>query len=413
MQPRFIHFIFVSAIWLCTSVSSAKIEIPFYTPSGATTESSRTYKELVDIFESYNPDIKILFRPANNYNDVLNTVIALAKRKKSSGVSIIEISELLTLKDSDAIIPLDAFIAKRRSFLSQFKPAFLENSYAENGALYGIPVFRSTPVILYNLDLLQTVGVGKSNLPKSWDELTELLIQLKEETGRAQFTLPGDWTEWIFEAFVIQNGGALANPSNTEVWFDKPTTIEALSYWKMLNQKGLLRQMRNWKGSLNYFTYFGKSAVTYYSSGGMHFVSEKAKFNWTSSFMPKNVQFGTPVGGANLFISKHMSEREQEAAWTFVEFLLQTENQVKISKATGYFPVTEAAFETPELKRVYEDHAFAVNKEQLEFSRPKIMTRNYVKVRELLKEAINDALNNDMSAKAALEKAQKKAQAWL
>ena len=234
-----------------------KIVIPFYIPSGATTESSRMYFDLIGDFEQINRDINVIYKPMNHYDEVLNTVIEITQKKQNAGVVVVEISALLTLKDAGAIIALDQLLKQseeHQALLKQIIPGFLANSFGDDGKIYGIPLIRSTPIIYYNLDILNQAGITVKQLPDTWDGLTDTLRKIKKHTGQPPFMLAPIWYDWIFEAFVRQNGGALATRDNSQVLFDHPATIEALAYWKMLKDEGLmLRKKGSWKSVINGF----------------------------------------------------------------------------------------------------------------------------------------------------------------
>jgi len=412
----------VFLISLTTISYAAKTHISFYIPSGATTEMSRMYFNIIKDFEKEYPTIDVNFKPKSNYNDVLKSVIKLTNQKKSAGVVIAEISELLTLKDANAIIPLDELMDNepggRNTILNPIISGFLANSYGDDGKFYGFPLMRSTPIVYYNMDILKKAGITVDKLPKTWNELTETLEKVKSVTGMPPFTLAPEWYGWLFEVFVRQSGGALANKTNTQVQLHHPATIEALSFWKMLHDKGLMQRHKgSWKSTINRFTQ-GFIPVVYYSSGGMGQLAEKEaknklNFKWMTDIMPKNKIYSTPVGAANIFLSNYMTETEKKAAWKFVHFLLKPNIQAKISHKSGYFPVMHAAFEDPLLKERYSTEQFKRAQKQLDFSNAKIMTRNYVEVRKVIKAAIDRSLNDGIPPEESLKMAQQEAQKWL
>ncbi|MCP4405056.1 MAG: extracellular solute-binding protein [bacterium] len=277
------------------------------------------YLNLVRQFNQDHKDAAVQSIPMDNYNEVLETVPALHQQGVGGWVAVVEVSELMTLKDAGAVLSLDALIAAepegREIFLQRFFPEFLANCRGNEGNYYALPFYRSTPIIYYNLDLLRQAGADVNRLPKTWDELEALLDLLKASTQRPPFGLAPTWHEWIFEAFVRQNGGALANESNTQVLFDHPKTIEALGFWKRLKDKGLLEQFpRTWKATLKSFALQQRYPIIYYSTGGMEFVNQQAAFAWATDIMPKNTTFGTPVGGANIFISSLNTPAQQQVA---------------------------------------------------------------------------------------------------
>ncbi len=280
--------VFILLMMLITSFNSYATTIPLYIPSAVTSELSRVFYKKIKEFEKLNPEINIKFHAKESYEDVFSEVLENNLNKKSSGVIIAELSELPTLVSLNAIIGLDDFICDDQELLTNILPSFLYNSY-ENKKLYALPMFRSTPSIYYNLDIL------------------------KQVTNKAPLLLAPNWFDWIFESFVIQSGGSLSNEDNTNVLFNSSATIEALTYWKELKDEGLLtRSNRNWKSTINMF-FYQAYPIVYYSTGGM-------------------------------------------------------------------------------VKR-YNSAPFNKIKEQLKFAKSKIMTKNYSKVREVLKKAINRSLD--------------------
>ena len=161
-----------------------------------------------------------------------------------------------------------------------------------------------------------------------------------------------------------------------------------------------------WKDALSGFT-SGRFPVIYYSTGGMETVRSNGRFAWSAEMMPKDVNFGGSLGGGNLYMSANMSKDEKAAAVKFTQFLYQTSIQARTSAATGYLPVITTAFSDPILKDRYStDNSFMHVRQQLKYAKPKLMAVDNLKVREILKTAIDRCLKNDVAPQAALEQAQ-------
>ncbi len=413
------HFIILVALLPALSFAE-KTKINVHIPSGVTSEMSRLYSSIIKSFERTHPQIDVIFHPSNSYEQVLQNILTLNNQNKSAGVAAVEISQLLTLRKANAIIALDEFIdaEKEDSFLKAFVPEFLNNSYGNDGKLYGIPLIRSTPVVYYNMSILKKAEINRDKLPSTWQELTATLKKIKAVTGTPPFILAPQWYDWLFEAFVLQSNGALANQNNTQVQFDHPATIEALAYWKMLLDSGLMsRYGGSWKSMINGFSQ-GTFPVIYYSSGGLGKLVDmesqgKLGFKWTTDIMPKNKIYSTPVGAANMFLSQHMTAKEKKAAWLLVNHLLQPGIQARISYESGYFPVVKSAYKEKNLMQRYSTEPFKRAIKQLSYSKAKTMTLNAVHIRNILKAAIDRVLDDNMEAKESLIRAQHEAQEWL
>jgi len=405
-------YVKISLILFLVINLNAKIDIPLYYPSGVTSNLSKIFYEKVKNFEKQNPNINVKLKPANTFFGVYKEVLANAKNKKSSGVCILEVSELPELVKQNAIIPMDEFSKNNKDIINNILDNFLKNSYFNNH-IYALPIYRSTPIVYYNMDMLKTYGITKKDLPTTWNELKEFLIKVKLQIKKEPMLLPPGWFDWLFESFVIQNNGSLSNKENTNVLFNSKEVVEALEFWKDLKVNKLMRKRAGkWKSTINLFI-AQKYPIVYYSTGGMGLLNEKAKFNWLAGVMPKNKVYGNAVGACSVYLSQNMSNDEKKASYKLLKYLLSDDVQVALSLKSGYFSVTKSSYKNPKIINRYKIDSYKNAKEQLKYSAGKIMVKNYYDVRKALKKAINNVLDNNANAKKSLDIAQKEAQKYL
>jgi sn-glycerol 3-phosphate transport system substrate-binding protein len=404
---RWIAFIGL-LIGLVCSRASAAVTLALVIPSGATSESSRLYNDLLQEFRKAEPDIHVEFTPLVNWDDVVGVVRRLAEQRKPA-VFVAEVSETLELEKLGLIEPFQNVLNKFDGadlFVASITPEFLGNSYCRTRKLCGPPFIRSMPVAFYNLDKLKVIGLTEGQLPATWDELEAALAKLQVRYHQAPFCFGGDWYDYLFEATVLQSGGALMDFEKNKIVLDSTKAIEALNFWKRLKDKGLLIRMNNWKSTVNAFA-AGYCMVTYYSSGGLETVRARAKFSWAADMLPRNKQYGVAVGGGNLYVAAGMNAEEQRAALQLAKFLYKPSVQARISAATGFFPVVNAAFAEPEFKERYTNNvSFSRVQRQLKYAKPKIMAADNLKMRAILKHAIDKSLNEGVEPAVALRQAQ-------
>ena len=95
--------------------------------------------------------------------------------------------------------------------------------------------------------------------------------------------------------------------------------------------------------------------MTLDSTASLRGIVEKVggKFELGTGFLPRPSDVkegGVVVGGASLYIMNNKSEAQQQAAWEFIKYLATPEVQANWSVATGYFPITTAAYDQQVLK---------------------------------------------------------------
>lgn len=392
---------------LCMATAQATT-LKFIVPSGATSEGSRLYLNLVREFERGVPGAHIEFIPLSNWDDIVSSVQEFSSRGLGAGLFVAEVSETLELEKLGLIVPFEDVLQARGGSLDEFlaplSREFLGNSYCVSKKFCGPPFVRSTPVALYNLDQLKSVRVDAQHLPLTWQDSEDLLLKLRKQTGQAPFCLGGDWYDYLFEAAVRQAGGSLFDGGR--VTFATPEAVDALRYWKRLKDLKLLRRANNWKATINGFV-AGYYPVTYYSSGGMEAVRANARFAWMADMLPKKKNFGVAVGGGNLYISSKLSSDQQDVALLLARFMLSPPVQARISAATGFFPTVDAAFSEPELRGRYtSDEAFVRVRQQLKYAKPKLMSADNLRVRNILKKAIDQVLEKGVAPGVALKDAQ-------
>jgi sn-glycerol 3-phosphate transport system substrate-binding protein len=399
-----------TACW-ATAFDVNAVTLKFIVPSGATSESSRFYLKLTKEFELEEPNIKITFVPLSNWDNVVGTVKDMNNLHQNAGVFVAEVSETLELEKLGLITPFQDALEQHgvalKNFIAPISPEFLGNSYCANKKFCGPPFLRSIPVALYNLDRLKQIGISKEQLPTTWGEMEMLLEKLKTQSQVTPFCLGGDWYDYLFEAMVLQAGGTLMDAQRNRVTLATPEAVEALRFWKRLKDKKLLMRAHTWKATLNGFV-SNFYPVTYYSSGGMQSVRDNAKFSWMADMLPMNKIYAVAVGGGNIYLSAHLSDDETSAALKLVQFMYRPSIQARISANTGFFPTVDAAFAEPELKEhALKDEPFIRARRQLKYAKPRLMSIENLKIRDILKKAIDRALDDDIEPADALQKAQR------
>jgi sn-glycerol 3-phosphate transport system substrate-binding protein len=390
----------------------AATRLEFTVPSAATSEATRAFYLLIREFQQANPDIEVALTPISDWDEVAARALAARREGRSGGLFVAEVSTTVELVAADAVQALDKAMgpAEFDKFKARLIPSFTGNSSVK-GVFYCPPFMRSLPVAFYNMDKLTAAGVA--HLPATWDELEAALAKVKAHSGQAPFAFGGDWYDYLFEATVLSAGGRLWSPETGKVSLDGPEAVEALRFWKRLKDKGLMVRTQLWKATINGFA-DGAYAVTYYSSGGMSQAAEKARFHWMADGLPKAKVNAVAQGGGNLCLSSGLAPEQRAAALRFVNFLYSPGAQATISKWSGFFPVVDAAFDEPVLaERFAKEEPFRRVRAQLPTAQSKLMAMDGLKVRGILKAAIDRSLDEGMEPAASLARAQKEVEAAL
>ena len=192
-------------------------------------------------FEASNPDVAIepdfwKFERKTFYAKAAGGQLPLVYR-----AGFTEVSEIMSSGYSADL----ADVLKKRGFEGKFNPRVLE-AVSRDGKIYAFPKSSAVMGLMINTDLYKAAGLleedGTPKQPKTWDEVVEFGIKIKEATGKAGFVIPtanksGGWLftclAWSFGADFMEKDA----DGNWKATFNTPEAIAALQFVKDMKWK--------------------------------------------------------------------------------------------------------------------------------------------------------------------------------
>ena len=167
-------------------------EISFFYPvavGGPVTKLIDTYAA---DFEKENPTIKVKPIYAGSYQDTIVKALTAHKSGEPPVTSVLLSTDMFTLIDEDAIVPIDNFVqtADDRAWLASFYPAFMHNSRT-GGKTWGVPFQRSTIVLYWNKELFKEAGLDPNQPPATWAEMVTMAQKLTKKDASGKVTQYG------------------------------------------------------------------------------------------------------------------------------------------------------------------------------------------------------------------------------
>lgn len=390
------------------------IELNFYYPTAVGGPITAIIDGYAAEFSAANPDIKVSAVYAGGYEDIYKAVqTQISGGGTGPDVAIFLAVDLYSLVDNDYIVPLTDFINNTPDgdkFIEDFFPAFMLNS-VDQDVVWGLPFQRSTPVLYYNKDQFKEVGLNPDVAPKTWQDMLDAAKKLNKADGsRTGIMIPSDgFPYWLLQGFAISNGKNLVEAESNKVYFNEPSTVEAVQFFvDLANKEGVMpKGVIKWGDTPTAFI-AGQTGMIYHTTGSLTNILKNAKFNVGVGFLPQGkVGYGAPTGGGNLYILKGASAEKQAAAWKWMQFLTAPEKQADWTIKTGYIAARQSAWETDALKNlVNEKPQYAVARDQLEFAQKELATHQGLDVRQAFGKAVQAALTGEKTVKAALDDAQ-------
>jgi sn-glycerol 3-phosphate transport system substrate-binding protein len=329
----------------------------------------------VSEFNAANDDVEVEAVFTGNYFENMARAQAAIQAGQPPDVAILLSTDLYTLLGIDGIIPLDDYIASEEGLdIDDFFDAFMSNSMAD-GQIWGIPWQRSTPILYYNKEAFAEVGLDPDKPPATWEELIEygqkLMVRDGDRVVRWGVEIPA--TDWLYANFAIQGGRHIGSTEDDpcSVYLDTPEATQAAEFIRNLQveHKIMPDGVVQWTTAPADFI-GGATAMLYHSTGSLSSILSQVQFDVGTAFLPAGPKgFGANVGGGNFYIMKGIPKEHQDAAWTFIRWMVRPELIGQWGIASGYIAPREAAWEVEPLKSYAEEVPQAiVARDQLQYA---------------------------------------------
>lgn len=216
-----------------------------------------------------------------------------------------------------------------------FIPSSLEQATVD-GKLYGVPNNMYVMGLLYWKSLFEEAGLDPNQPPANWDEFVEYAKALTQpDKNQYGYALLGmEWADWYFEYYVWQAGGDLTtrNEDGTVTLnFTKEPTVTALQFYKDLKwthqvvQTNVLQSFDdNRKDFEN-----KRAAMILTASDTFGSLAQGGVDLSDVGFAPFPVgpsgRGPSQTGGAYWIINPTSTKEQQDAAWTYITYMMSKE----------------------------------------------------------------------------------------
>jgi sn-glycerol 3-phosphate transport system substrate-binding protein len=396
-------------------------EISFYYPVAVGGPITRLIDQFAADFTKENPSIKVAPIYAGSYQETIVKALTAHKSGQPPVTSVLLSTDMFTLIDEDAIVPIDNFVKtpEDRAWLASFYPAFMQNSQT-GGKTWGVPFQRSTIVLYWNKEAFKEAGLDPDKAPATWAEMEQMAQKLTKRDAGGKVTQWGvqipasGFPYWLFQALTTQNDAILMNEAGNVVRFDDPKVIEALQYWMDLAKKGVHPPgIVDWGTTPKDF-FERKVAMMWTTTGNLTNVKTNAKFDFGVAMLPAHRRRGSPTGGGNFYVFKKSTPPQQDAAVRFIRWITAPERAAQWGIDTGYVAVRPDAWETARMKQYVAGFpAAAVARDQLQYAVAELSTHDNQRVTKVLNDGLQAALTGAKTAEQAMKDAQREAERLL
>lgn len=350
---------------------------------------------------------------------------AIASYRAGSAPHILQVFEVGTatmMAAKGAIVPVAKVMkdANEPFDPTAYLPAVAGYYTSDKGEMLSMPFNSSTILFYINKDAYKKAGLDPLKVPKTWKELLAATDKLKASGHSCPYTT--GWPSWMhienFSAWHNVPIGTLDNGMgglHTEYKINTPLHVRHISMLGDMAKKGTFTYAGRTNQAEAKF-YSGECAMLTSSSGAQANIRRNAKFEWSVNFMPYHDDVaGAPqnsiIGGASLWVMGGKKPEEYKGVARFLSYLSKPAIQMDWHIATGYVPITNAAYQVTRASGYYEKVPGAdMAIKQLNNKAPTGNSKglrfgNFVQGREVIEEELENVFSGKKEAKVALDDA--------
>ncbi|HBC7138339.1 TPA: sn-glycerol-3-phosphate ABC transporter substrate-binding protein UgpB [Proteus mirabilis] len=411
------------AIALFTSPTYAKTEIEWWHSMGGAL--GQKVNQIASDFNASQSEYVIKPVYKGTYPETMTSAVAAFRAKNQPAiVQVFEVGTASMMGAKKAVFPVYQLMEKTNepfdpnSYLSTVTAYYTTS----DGKMISLPFNSSTPVLYYNKALFKQAGIEQP--PKTWKEMGAVSQKLLDAGVKCGFTTT--WQSWTqIENFGARNNLPIATKNNgfdgtdTSFLFNQApfvTHIQRMADW---SKSGIFKYGGRQSDAMPLF-YTQECAMVMESSAGFAGIKENMKgidigvsqlpYDDTLVDKPAN----SIIGGASLWVMAGRPDAEYNGVAKFFTYLSSPEVQADWHQATGYLPVTKAAYALTQQQGFYQQNPGAdtailqmttsdstANSKGLRFG-------NFLQTREIVDEELEKVWSGKQSAQAALDNAVKR-----
>ncbi len=385
---------------------------------------------MAEAFNASQPDYKVVPVFKGTYAETLNAGIAAFRAGKPPHIlQVFEVGTATMMAAKGAVKPVHEVMAAAAEPFdpSAFLPAVTAYYSTADGRMISFPFNSSSPVLYVNRDAFAKAGLSADPPPATWPEVFAAARAVRAAGWPCGLTTT--WPSWTqLENFSAWHDLPYASRANgmagldAELKFNGPLHVRHLEALIDLQKtKAFDYGGRGADAKAKFIS--GECAMLTESSAGYGDIS-KVAFPFAVAPLPyypdvAGAPQNTIIGGASLWVLTGNKDQDDKGVARFFRFLSSAEIQSAWHKASGYLPITQAAYALTRAQGFYAEHPGSetalvqmTGKAPTENSRG-LRLGNLPQIRTATEEELEAAFAGRQTARQALDKAVNRGNALL
>jgi sn-glycerol 3-phosphate transport system substrate-binding protein len=323
-----------------------------------------TLNRLVDQFNASQDEVRVRVSFQGAYNEAMTKLIASLPTGNVPAVMMPGTSHMQMMIDSGAVTPIQDFVDRDGYDLSDLDPKGIQ-FYTSQGKLWAMPIAIEIPLLYYNKVTFREVGLDPERPPQDLEELRQYSEKLLKRDSAGNVVRSGLAMEiagWP-KVVLAEHGDFFVDNENgrdgraTKVLFDNDTGRWFFQWWHDMVDSGLAFNVgRNPTAAEGFLAIAsGRAVMTFAQSGALRPVIDTVEAGVQGVEVGIGRVPGAPGGTGQtaglapygLWILSVRPKEEQEAAWKFIKWIVEPEQQAEWFAGSGYLPASRSAVDLP------------------------------------------------------------------
>lgn len=398
------------------------IELEFWHAMGG--DLGEVVDELVGRFNESQDAIVVNATFQGSYDDTYNALLAAMETGTVPNVTQNFDLAAQTMIDTGILAETYALMDADGFDSDVFIPA-VRDYYSTEEGMVAMAFNSSTPIVYYNTEMLAAAGIEEVPTDWTFTDFKEV-CDIIQDSG-VEYCVTFGQVGWYFEQILANSGGLYFDNNNgrtgraTEVMFNQGEGVEVFTFLTDLFAEGYAPNLGNTWTDTDAAFLAGQAAMLFDSTAGARGIQDSAEFDVSTTYIPHSddsERNGVVIGGAALWLIDSGDPDVNAAAWEFMKFMSQEEQQITWHTGTGYFPVRASLQDNEELIAFWDENPnFRTAIEQLLSTNTVLEdgTTNYAvlggragpfpAIRQMIVDAYSDVLDEGMTPQEALDAA--------
>lgn len=392
------------------------VDVEFWYSGGKTAVG--VVQEIVDSFNASQSKYHVSTVTQADYDETYQKLQAGIAGNAAPDLVLLNAETARTLASKNLLADMQPMIDGDSEFnADDYLKVFYDQGVDETGKVFGLPAYGTTQVMYYNMAAFDAAGVKAEDI-KTWSDLAEAAKKIKAagyEYGWEPMWGPDNMIDAAFS-----NGASIFNEDGTQVTINSPEWVEVWEAFRTWIHDDKTMAIHSGGQGWEYWYATIDDVIAGKAGGYTGSSGDQADLDFSIVAAMEQPAWSASTTSAPMAETKTLSvlegssDAEKQGAFAFIKYFTNAESQAKWTMSTGYVAVNQKINDNADYQSyVAENPQAAVPFAQATHGTvyPNDPTNGAIK--DALKVAADKVEIDGVSAKEALDEAQKTAQAAL